>query len=378
MTNRILHLPPALPIAALLLTLAATSFGALVDPAMPKFPPPPPVVSSWDDLTSGVTTLQDWQARREVLKQSYLDLLCDDQKPPRPPLELATHESAEVDGIYTRRLISYNVESGERAHAYLGIPVKRAGRLPAIVALHGTTPQGKEQTAGLSGDATKAFLDHLCRRGYVVIAPDHFVAGHRTPPEGPYETGRFYQKHPKWTAVGKFTFEGSIAIDVLQSLPEVDPGRIGVTGHSLGGQGTYYLAAYDERVKAAACNCSAPFFRHNPAVGDWARNRWYVYFQNIRPGLLEERLPPIDMHEIIALIAPRPFLDLAALNDGNPGVQRQRVLMLMKVMDIYALYKKPECFAFFNHGRGHSISDESRALIYGWMDAWLKGGAGGK
>jgi cephalosporin-C deacetylase-like acetyl esterase len=37
--------------------------------------------------------------------------------------------------------------------------------------------------------------------------------------------------------VGKFTYEHAIAIDVLQSLPEVDPQRIGALGHSLGGHG---------------------------------------------------------------------------------------------------------------------------------------------
>ena len=44
----------------------------------------------------------------------------------------------------TRKLISDNVEADERAHAYLGIPLGLKSRAPGIVALHGTTPQGKE------------------------------------------------------------------------------------------------------------------------------------------------------------------------------------------------------------------------------------------
>ncbi|MEZ6076572.1 MAG: hypothetical protein R3C56_13210 [Pirellulaceae bacterium] len=52
------------------------------------------------------------------------------------------------------------------------------------------------------------------------------MSGHRVPPEGPYDTGRFYEKHPQWTAVGKFTYEHSIAIDVLQTLDRVDGDRI--------------------------------------------------------------------------------------------------------------------------------------------------------
>ena len=158
----------------------------------------------------------------------------------------------------------------------------------------------------------------------------------------------------------------------LQSLPYVDAERIGALGHSLGGHGTFFLAAYDDRIKASACNCGASFFRHNPRVTAWSRDRWYVYFKPLREGLLKGEMPAIDFHEIIALIAPRAFLDLSGLNDGNAATQRQRVLMLMKIMEIYELEKAPGNFGFYVHGRGHSVAHESRQLLYGWMDTHLK------
>lgn len=334
--------------------------------------PLPVIKSSWDDLTEGIENKDQWEARQVLLKQRYLELLRDQYKPEKPPLDLQVHETVVVDGKYVRKLISYAVEKDERAHAYLGIPLKLDGKAPGIVALHGTYANGKQRAAGLVDNPDKAYLDHLCRRGYVVIAPEHFVSGHRIPPEGSYETGRFYEKHPQWTAVGKFTYEHSIAVDVLQGMDEVDPLRIGAMGHSLGGHGTIFLAAYDQRIKAAASNCGGSFFRHNPDAEAWARDHWYVYFKHIRPDLLKGKLPPIDFHEIISLIAPRAFLDLSALNDGNHATQRQRVLMLMKVMDVYELEQAPQNFAFYVHGRGHSVAHESRQLIYGWMDTHLK------
>ena len=364
-----------LHLSVLLILAAVACRGAVAAESSPlrKRSDPPLIRSSWDDLLEGVKTAEDWQRHRKVLKQRYLDLIRDDRKPAKPPLELREHESVVVQGVYTRRLISYNVEKDERAHAYLGIPLGLKGsKLPGVVALCGTYALSKKRPAGLVDNPDKAYLDHLCRRGYVVIAPDHFVAGDRIPPEGPYDTTRFYKKHPKWTAVGKFTYEHSIAIDVLETLPEVDTQNIGALGHSLGGHGTFFLAAYDQRVRAAAGNCSASFFRHNPKVEAWARDHWYVYIKHIRPGLLKGNLPPIDMHEVIALIAPRAFLDLSALNDGNPLVQRQRVLMLMRVMDVYELLKVPQNFGFYVHGRGHSVAHESRQLIYGWLDTHLK------
>ena len=332
----------------------------------------PEIRSSWDDLTDGIRTKDDWRKRRAVLKRRYLELLRDQHKPKKVPLDLRVHEEVVVEGQYRRQLVSYAVEADERAHAYLGIPLKLPGRAPAIVALHGTYAKGKQRVAGLVDDPDKAYLDHLCRRGYVVIAPEHFVSGHRIPVAGPFETGKFYKKHPNWTAVGKFTFEHSIAIDVLQSLDVVDPLRIGALGHSLGGHGTFFLAAYDDRVKASACNCGASFFRHNPRVTAWSRDHWYVYFKPIREGLLKGEMPPIDFHEIIALIAPRAFLDLSGLNDGHGPTQRQRLLMLMKIMDVYELEGAAQNFGFYVHGRGHSVAHESRQLVYGWMDSHLK------
>ncbi len=333
---------------------------------------PPVIRSSWDDLLDGVKTPGDWKQRKAGLRQRYLRLLRDEFKPAKPSLDLRVHERVVVGGVYERRLVSYRVETDERAHAYLAVPLKHTGKLPAVVVLHGTFKQGKERAAGLVDNPEKAYLDHLAKRGYVIIAPDHFVAGHRIPPEGSYETGRFHAKHPNWTAVGKFTYEHSIAVDVLQSLDVVDGGRIGALGHSLGGHGTFFLAAYDSRIKAAASNCSASFFRHNSKVEAWSRDHWYVYFKPIRAGLLRGELPEIDFHEIISLIAPRAFLDLSALNDGDPLTQRQRVLMNLKIMDVYELEKAPGNFAFYVHGRGHSVKHESRELMYGWMDTHLK------
>ncbi len=333
---------------------------------------PPVIRSSWDDLLDGVKPPGDWKQRKAGLRQRYLRLLRDEFKPAKPPLDLRVHERVVVGGVYERRLVSYRVETDERAHAYLAVPLKHTGKLPALVVLHGTFKQGKERAAGLVDNPEKAYLDHLAKRGYVIIAPDHFVAGHRIPPEGPYETGRFHAKHPNWTAVGKFTYEHSIAVDVLQSLDVVDVERIGALGHSLGGHGTFFLAAYDSRIKAAASNCSASFFRHNSKVEAWSRDHWYVYFKPIRAGLLRGELPEIDFHEIISLIAPRAFLDLSALNDGDPLTQRQRVLMNLKIMDVYELEKAPGNFAFYVHGRGHSVKHESRELMYGWMDTHLK------
>ena len=145
----------------------------------------PVIASSWDDLLEGVESAGQWADRREELRAKYLRLLRDEHAPSeRPPLDLRLEEEVVVDGIYKRQvrshteflpsavtspykyktslcdqLVSYNVGDGERAHAYLGLPLgpflaRRDGRsalrsVPAVVALHGTYKEGLKQAAAL-------------------------------------------------------------------------------------------------------------------------------------------------------------------------------------------------------------------------------------
>ena len=116
-------------VTLLCLTAAASAEPQSDAPPVRKRSNPPVIQSSWDDLLEGVKTQEDWRQHRKVLKQRYLDLIRDDQKPAKPPLDLKRHESTVVEGLYTRWLVSYNVEADERTHAYLGIPLKLQGKL---------------------------------------------------------------------------------------------------------------------------------------------------------------------------------------------------------------------------------------------------------
>ena len=62
------------------------------------------------------------------------------------------------------------------------------------------------------------------------------------------------------------------------------------------------------------------------------------------------------------------FLDVFGLNDGPGKTQRQRLLMLAKLMDLWELLEVPENMSFYAHGQGHAIEHDARELIYGWMD----------
>jgi dienelactone hydrolase len=336
-------------------------------------------------LLEGVDSPETWEKKRRSIERRFLELIRDEAAPD-PPEELSVEVESEWDaGDFRIRYISYQVESDERAHAYLAVPNAPAPEdgFPGVVCLHGTTNWGARRTLGLPpepGDphagrasvAGKDYARQLAARGYVTLSPEHFCAAARVPPEGPYETAAFYRKHPDWSAVGQYVYDSRIACSLLAARPEVNAARLGVTGHSLGGHGSIWLAACDDRIRCAAPSCSGPTFRENPQPLVWSRDHWYVYFPQLREEFLSGRRIPCDFHEMMALIAPRPLLERFALNDGDPTGQNHRAMLHLRLHELYRLLGCEQAHAFVVFGDGHFIPDLSRESMLGWMDRWLK------
>lgn len=346
---------------------------------------PTPIPTSWDDLLEGIDSPEAWMEKREAIRRRFLALI-QDEAAPMPPAHFAVRveEHIDEDGYSVER-ISYQVGEDERAVAYVAVPdgSPPEGGFPGVLCLHGTSNWGARQILGLpplpddpqANDyeiGNKDFARQLVRRGYVTLSPEHFCCGTRIPPEGPFDTTAFYRKHPRWSAVGKFTYENHLACTVLSNLAEVDADHIGVTGHSLGGQGSIWLAAYDERIRCVAPSCCAPTFRQNPEPLHWSRDHWHVYFPQLRDAFCAGETIPCDFHEMMSLIAPRPLMERFALNDGNPLTQAHRNQLHLKLHDLYRLLGAEEAHAFLGFGDGHSIPGISSACMLAWMDRWLK------
>ena len=348
---------------------------------------PTPITTSWDDLLEGIDSVDAWNEKCGAIRRRFLSLIRA-QAAPEPPTSPDLSVEREWDGGgFTIQYVSYQVEQDEQAHAYIGIPHETPPEsgFPAVVCLHGTSNWGARRTLGLPpepgnphGDAGevegKDFARQLVRRGYVTISPEHFCCAARVPDEGPYETAAFYRKHPDWSAVGKYVYDSVIATDILAARDDVDADRLGVTGHSLGGQGSIWLAAYDDRIRCAAPSCTAGSFRENPEPLHWSRDYWYIYFPQLREQFLAGETVQCDFHEMLALIAPRPLLDRFALNDGDPLSQKHRTLMHLEIHDLYRLLENESAHAFLTFGDGHFIPDISQEAALSWMDRWLKHG----
>jgi dienelactone hydrolase len=296
--------------------------------------------------------------------------------PERVPL-MAEFEPAVHMGDYTRTLVTYAVEHGERIGAWLLRPTGAApaGGWPAILALHQHAGQyylGKSEPAGLSANTMYHYGLDLCRHGYVVLCPDHLCFEDRRPPEYArmensalddqgYERYEFTRRLLVGTCLQtKYLHDLTCALDVLAALPDIRSDRLGAIGHSLGGQEALWLAWYDQRIKAAVSSCGFGLIRtilHNNINHNLAL---YV------PGLLEL----CDMDALVAGIAPRSFLLTAGEEDSLFPIDGVRDLIDIAT-DAYARAGVPDRFRAIIFPAGHCLLPEVKAEAYVFLDRWL-------
>jgi dienelactone hydrolase len=150
------------------------------------------------------------------------------------------------------------------------------------------------------------------------------------------------------------------ALDYLETRPEVDAARLGMIGHSLGGQETLFTTAADTRIKAAVSSCGFASLR------TLARDRILHNFALFVPGLAEQG----DYGAVLALVAPRPFLVAARADDPIfplDGIQET----VAAGQRAYAAAGAPDHLATFYEPGPHEFSEAMRQAAYAWLDRWL-------
>jgi len=208
----------------------------------------------------------------------------------------------EDHGSYVIQEFEFKDRPGHRVHGWLARPNNpAAAKLPAIIALHGH-----------NGRAYKIFQkgyyfygDLLAQKGYIVLAIDinHLALDHRGPylDRGPV----IHFKH--YTPMGERVWMVERSIDLLQSLSEVDPERIGIVGLSNGGITTEFSAALDTRLKVVVSSGSLVMY-----------DRWWAGdLTPCRCEYIPAMEGQLDYYDVFALVAPRPLLIQNGEQDNN-------------------------------------------------------------
>ena len=318
-----------------------------------------------------ITTVSQWNKKRKTILAHMQEAMG-----PLPGLKgLPPFNSRVLDSIvsegYIRYTIAFTVAENEALPALLYVPNDAAKnkKIPAVIALHGTDRLGKLSVAGQSALANRDYAKKLAERGYVVLAPDY-------PDFGGLEhydfDGDRYQ-----SGTMKGIFDHIRCVDYLQSLSFVDPDKIAVIGHSLGGHNAIFLGAFDQRVKVVISSSGwtlFPYYDLGPAMekqyggklGPWAQKR-YMPLLREQYQLKPERIP-FDFDAIIASIAPRIFFTNSPLRDANfsnAGVKAG----LENIRKIYELYNRPDALYARFPDAGHDFPEDVTREAFHVLDS---------
>ncbi len=336
---------------------------------------PKPAGSQADSGVGGLqpaANVADWEKNRaQVLSrmQLVMGLLPAAAELGTPLVD--TLASEQRDG-YTLHDIRYLAAPGEWVSAFLYIPEQAAqSPQPAMLVLHGTGALGKRLVDGESRLPNRAHARELAERGYVVIAPDYPSFGGLS--DYDFSSDRYV------SGTMKGVFNHIRAVDLLVGMGAVDPERIGVLGHSLGGHNAIFAGAFDERLKVVVSSCGWTLFGHydigeagtklyGGKLGPWAQDR-YMPLMRDRYGLDAEKVP-FDFDGVIATLAPRAFFSNSPINDANFDVAGVK-LGVSRIAEAYRLHGAEDRLRVAYPDAGHDFPEAVRAEAYGFIDSVL-------
>jgi hypothetical protein len=208
---------------------------------------------------------------------------------------------------------------------YILIPTNNPRPLPVVLAFHGHG-YGARDIVGVREDGSerdtpegyhKDFAIELCRKGFLVAAPEIMGFGENIP-DFSYLQKTINKYVPKpcnimasfaqllgGSVLGLRIWQGKCLIAYLESLTEADTSRLGAMGISGGGMHTFFSTAVDERIKA--CVISGYFCSWFESILKF-EHCWC----NTAPGLLNIG----DLPYLAGLLAPRPVLIEAGTLDS--------------------------------------------------------------
>jgi dienelactone hydrolase len=258
---------------------------------------------------------------------------------------------------YRLEWVRYEVEPGDRVPAILIVPdgVTGRSRAPGVCVWHqhnGEWHIGKSEPAGLAGNPMHHTGVALAKLGYVVLCPDALCFEERQDPTGTLKNGNYERfEFLRHVVAGRSMAWKNIldmrrAVDYLASRPEVDAGRLGCYGHSMGSTFTWLVGPWEPRLKCLVGNCCLPTYA--------AIRRTHILhcFPNFVPGWEKYG----DTPDIAALTAPRALhLNFGETDSGSP-IEEVRA----GVETIAAGYKAAGAEDRFTHfiepGAGHILS----------------------
>ena len=314
----------------------------------------------------------NYDSWRIEVKEKLIELLGD--MPEKTELNIRVEWEKEDEEFIEKRIV-FTSEKYVDVPCHLWIPKSACAPVPAVICLQGHSTgmhismgrsiyQGDNESIS-NGD--RDFARQIVKEGYAALVLEQRGFGERKSeaflkfdPEA-----RTTCWHPAMTAIllgrtliGERVWDISRAIDVLETMPEIDSKKIAVMGNSGGGTATYYAACMDERIKIAMPSCSVCTFKDSIVAG--------VHCMcNYIPSMAKY----LDMGDLACLIAPRPLVMVSGELDHGFFIEGCRETA-KTIADIYKSAGAEENFRFVVGEEGHRFYADMSWSAFRELSGW--------
>lgn len=335
----------------------------------PYFSPPSELASDFGTYKSPlvfydgrrVQNPDQWGERRKEILARWTDLM--GLWPPllgQPRMEWLEETAREN---FRQRRLRLEIAPDQLEEAYLLVP-EGDGPFPAVV-----IPYYEPKSSIGLGSELRDFGYQLTKRGFVTLSIGSPGGSAREPK----------MSQAACQPLSFLAYVAANSYNALASLPYVDAKRIGIVGHSYGGKWAMFASCLYEKFACTAWSDGGIVFDETrPNVNYW--EPWYLGLDSAhhrKPGVPKEENPRTgaykimiekghDLHELHALMAPRPFLV-----SGGSEDQPERWRALNHARAVNQLLGFTNRVAMTNR-ESHTPTAESNEQIYLFFEHFLK------
>ncbi len=314
-----------------------------------------------------VRTAEDWSERAREIRTKWMEMMGE-----WPPiLTDQTFEIIETEKRedFTQHLVRFYWTPNQQTEGYLLIP-DGEGAKPAVITLF-----YEPETAIGNGKPDRDFAYQLTKRGFVTLS----LGTTQTTRNGTYSLYYPGIENATLQPLSALAYAAANALEALAKVEDVAPGRIGVMGHSYGGKWAMFAACLYHKFACAVWSDPGIVFDETKGsnVNYW--EPWYLGYypppwtdtwsltgkrgKGLYPKLISEGH---DLHELHALMAPRPFLV-----SGGSSDPIERWIPLNHAVAVNELLGYDHRVAMSNRP-DHAPNKKSNQIAYAFFEYFLK------
>lgn len=329
-----------------------------------------------------VSSKEDWELRKLEILKKWHGIMGE------WPALINNPQMEVIDSIHRDNFMQYKIKfewiKNEKTHAYLLIPDVK-GTKPAVITVY----YEPESAIGLKVEL-RDFAYELAKRGFITLSIGTSAIKKSLPYSQFYPStnqekvephSQFYPNpyHVKVEPLSMLAYLAANSFNLLANINEVDSTRIGIVGHSYGGKWSMFASCLYEKFACAVWSDPGIVFDEtNSNINYW--EPWYLGYHNQpwrKRGIITEENKAqgayltltkkgYDLHELHALMAPRPFMV-----SGGSEDPLERWIPLNSSIKLNRFLGYNNRVAMTNRKR-HSPTTKSNEQVYTFFEYFLK------